>query len=111
MSKVNEQFSAAGLTRRIDLIVWLNRGGDQRRLRKFGDIVYYSTRQHYLIMYVNQTDAEHICQEVNHLPFVKKAIVSKRDDLHFEADYQTKMMQSLAQEAERLRAENEDLRV
>lgn len=111
MSKVNEQFSAAGLTSRIDLIVWLNHGGDQRRLRKFGDIVYYSARKHYLIMYVNQKEADHVCQELNHLPFVKKAVVSKRDDLHFDAEYQTKMMQTLAQEAERLRAENEDLRV
>lgn len=111
MSKVNEQFAAAGLVGRINLIIWLNHGGDQRRLRKFGDIVYYSAHHHYVILYVNQTEAEHVCQEINHLPFVDKAVVSQRDDLHFEADYQTKMMQRLADEADRLRAENEDLRV
>ncbi|MCH3904208.1 MAG: YlbG family protein [Lactobacillus sp.] len=111
MSEVNRQFAAAGLLKRIDLIVWLHRGSDQRRLRKYGDIVYYSARKHYVIMYVDQAEAEQVCQQVSHLPFVKRAEISNRDDLHFDADYQTKLMQRLAQEADRLREENEDLRV
>lgn len=111
MSSVNRTFASVGLPQRTNLIIWLKNGSDQRRLRRYGDIVYYSRRKHYLIMYVDLDQAANLCQKISHLNFVEKAEVSHRDDLHFEADYQTKMMHDLAEKAEQLRAENEDLRV
>ena len=56
---VNQELSERDITQRTSLIVYLrNASNDQFKLRRYGDIVYFSKKLHYLILYVNQAEAE-----------------------------------------------------
>lgn len=111
MNEINRQVAKTPLAQRKNLIVWVDRNSNQHKLLSYGDVVYFSKKKHYSILYVDAQQAAKICDRLRQQKFVKRAEVSKRDDLHFDADYQEKMMAHLKDEAERLRAENEDLRV
>ena len=51
---VNQELSERDITQRTSLIVYLrNASNDQFKLRRYGDIVYFSKKLHYLILYVN----------------------------------------------------------
>jgi uncharacterized protein YlbG (UPF0298 family) len=111
MSEINRQIAQTPIAQRKNLIVWVDRNSNQHKLLSYGDVVYFSKKMHYSILYVDASQAEKICDRLRKQNFVKKAVVSQRDDLHFDAAYQENMMAHLKEEAERLRAENEDLRV
>ena len=50
---INQELADLDLPKRTSLIVYLrNANSDQFKLRRFGDIVYFSKKMHYLIMYV-----------------------------------------------------------
>ncbi|MGT2948389.1 YlbG family protein [Streptococcus devriesei] len=68
-------------TKRLGIIVYLYYNRDARKLNKYGRVLYHSHRMRYLVIYVDQTEAETVVEELQNLKFVKKAVPSYLDDI------------------------------
>lgn len=68
-------------TKRLGIIVYLYYNRDARKLNKYGRVLYHSHRMRYLVIYVDQTEAEAVVEELQNLKFVKKAVPSYLDDI------------------------------
>lgn len=99
------------LQTRSAIIVWLKKASDQYKLRHYGDIVYFSRKNNYTVLYCDAAKADKIIAELSKKDFVKKAELSRHNQLNFSPEHETSMMQDLKEKAEKLREENEDLRV
>lgn len=111
MSLVYQANDEDNLQRRLPLIVWIKKEKDFYKLKYYGDIVYFSKAKKYVMIYVNREECEKIISILNHKNFVKKVEESKLSSLNFTPEYQEKMMAEMKEKAEKLREENEDLRV
>lgn len=99
------------MTARTQIIVWLYQISDQYKLRRFGNIIYFSRKNKYVVLYVSSEYASKVITELKSKNYVQSVETSKTDKLDFSAEHQEKMMRELKEEAEKLREENEDLRV
>lgn len=71
-------------TKRLGIIVYLYYNRDARKLNKYGRVLYHSHRMRYLVIYVDQTEAEAVVEELQNLKFVKEAVPSYLDDIDQE---------------------------
>lgn len=99
------------MTARTQLIVWLYQISDQYKLRRFGNIIYFSRKNKYVVLYVSSEYASKVIAELKSKNYVQSVETSKTDELDFSAEHEEEMMRDLKEEAEKLREENEDLRV
>jgi uncharacterized protein YlbG (UPF0298 family) len=99
------------MTARSQVIVWLYQISDQYKLRRFGNIIYFSRKNKYVVLYVSSEYAPKVIAELKSKNYVQSVETSKTDELDFSAEHEEKMMRELKEEAEKLREENEDLRV
>lgn len=99
------------LQTRSAIIVWLKKASDQYKLRHYGDIVYFSRKNNYTVLYCDTAKTAKVIADLSKKDFVKKAELSRHNQLNFSPEYETSMMQALKEKAEKLREENEDLRV
>lgn len=111
MSLVYQANDKDNLPQRIPLIVWIKKEKDFYKLKYYGDIVYFSKAKKYVMLYIDQENLEKTVAILNHKGFVKKVEESKLSSLNFTPEYQEKMMAEMKEKAEKLREENEDLRV
>lgn len=106
---VNNELKNAGLAQRICLIIYLENASDQYKLRKYGDIVYFSKKMKYCVVYVDETDADRIKKDISALKFVKKVELSEKDDLNLDSSFIENQITEMAKEAEeKLEQKNED---
>jgi uncharacterized protein YlbG (UPF0298 family) len=98
--KINQELAAHHLTPRQSLIVFLKQIRDQYKLRRFGDIVYFSKKMHYCILYVNKEQVSQVIKEINNLNFVKAVKKSDADEINLDADHIQKQIEEMAQKAE-----------
>ena len=107
---VNEELKSAGLFQRKCLIIYLTNISDQFKLRKYGDIVYFSKKMKYCVIYVNQSDLKRIAEEISHLNFVKGIEISNQDQVNLESNHIEKQITVMARQAElKLQEKDEDL--
>ena len=107
MSLVFKDESNEKMTPRTQIIVWLNQISDQYKLRRFGNIIYFSRKNKYVILYVSsQYAAKTIAELRSKLCAVCGNI--KTDELDFSAERE-KMMRELKEEAKNYE-KKEDLR-
>lgn len=99
------------MTARTQIIVWLYQISDQYKLRRFGNIIYFSRKNKYVVLYVSSEYASKVITELKSKNYVQSVETSKTDKFDFSAEHEEKMMRELKEEAEKLREENEDLRV
>lgn len=99
------------MTARTQVIVWLYQISDQYKLRRFGNIIYFSRKNKYVVLYVSSEYASKVIAELKSKNYVQSVETSKTDELDFSAEHEEKMMRELKEETEKLREENEDLRV
>lgn len=99
------------MTARTQIIVWLYQISDQYKLRRFGNIIYFSRKNKYVVLYVSSEYASKVITELKSKNYVQSVETSKTDKLDFSAEHEEKMMRELKEEAEKLREESEDLRV
>lgn len=99
------------MTARTQLIVWLYQISDQYKLRRFGNIIYFSRKNKYVVLYISSEYADKVIAELRSKNYVQSVETSRADKLDFSAEHEEQMMQELKEEAEKLREENEDLRV
>ena len=111
MSLVFKDESNNKMTARTQIIVWLYQISDQYKLRRFGNIIYFSRKNKYVVLYVSSEYASKVITELKSKNYVQSVETSKNDKLDFSAEHEEKMMRELKEEAEKLREENEDLRV
>ena len=70
--------------KRIGVAVYIDHLRFAKRLRRFGHIHYVSKRLLYVVMYIDQDDAEQTIAAMERLPFVKEVAISHRHELSTE---------------------------
>lgn len=105
---VEEDLANKNIIQRQSLIVYLNSISDQYKLRRYGDIVYFSKKFAYCILYVNKKEIEQVCQDLNSLDFVEKVEKSNRNQIDLSSDHIEKQITELAQEAEKALQERQE---
>ncbi|KRL63495.1 YlbG family protein [Lactobacillus psittaci] len=106
----NQDLRDTTIQARVGIVVYLNLAQDQFKLRQFGDIVYFSKRKKYCLIYVNKNVAEQVVIKLNRLHFVKKAELSPTESLDFSREHEEQLMKTLAEQAEKMIAENGDFK-
>lgn len=71
------------IIKRQGLFIYLYHSRDLGRVRKYGDIHYYSQRLRYVHLYVNQEDSTSTLEELSKAHFVKKVKISKYPELPY----------------------------
>lgn len=69
------------LTKRQGIIVWVYTLRQIKNLKRFGYIHYVSNRLKYVVLYVDQEDAQETVDKLNGLHFVRKVELSYRPDI------------------------------
>ena len=64
------------ITKRRGLIVYFRRRRVARAVAHYGHLIYVSKHDHYLVLYVNQDDADKIRQKIAEMKAVSKVIDS-----------------------------------
>ena len=109
---INQNIEVANLTQREAIIVYLKNTSDQFRLRKFGDIVYFSKKFKYCIVYVDRDHIEKEAEEISSLDFVERVEISNEDRLELTSTHLEDQLTKMAEEAEQIlekrQKENED---
>lgn len=107
---INEELKSVGLQQRDGIIVYLDNISNQYRLRKYGDIVYFSKKMKYCVIYIDNNDAEKIKDEIANLDldFVKMVEDSATDKIDLDSAYIEEQIQDLAQKAEAELAERQE---
>lgn len=98
---INQELAEQEIPSRTSLIVYLrNVNNDQFKLRRFGDIVYFSKKLYYLILYVNKGEAEETADKLRAFNFVKKVEFSQNDALDLDNRKIEQQISDMAKEAE-----------
>lgn len=97
---VNEDLKNAGLAERVGLIVYLKNASDQYKLRKYGDIVYFSKQMNYCMIYVDHDEANTEFNEIASLDFVKKIEISAEDNIDLTSEHIETQILDMAKKAE-----------
>ncbi|GHV98193.1 hypothetical protein lacNasYZ03_06270 [Lactobacillus nasalidis] len=98
---INQELEKQEIPSRTSLIVYLrNVNNDQFKLRRFGDIVYFSKKLHYLVLYVNRDEAEEVAHKLQGFNFVKRVEFSMNDALNLDNQNIEQQLNQMAQEAE-----------
>ncbi len=110
---INKNLAQVGLTERSSLIVYLKDVRDQYKLRRFGDIVYFSKKLKYCVLYLDQKKIKAIKKEISALPFVRRVENSRKGKIDFDSSHLEAQIDYLAKKAEQKVAkqekENKDL--
>ena len=105
---VEEDLANKNIIQRQSLTVYLNSISDQYKLRRYGDIVYFSKKFAYCILYVNKKEIEQVCQDLNSLDFVEKVEKSNWNQIDLSSDHIEKQIAELAKEAEKTLQERQE---
>ena len=96
---INQDLKEAGLTQRMGLIVYLVNPREQYKLRYYGDIVYFSNKMNYCVIYLNSDD-EDLIDEIKELSFVKKVEKAATESLNLDSQYIENQIAKMAEETE-----------
>ena len=105
---IEQDIANKNIIQRQSLIVFLNSISDQYKLRRYGDIVYFSKKFAYCIMYVNKKEIEQVCHDLNSLDFVEKVEKSNWNQIDLSSDHIEKQIAELAKEAEKTLQERQE---
>ncbi len=97
---VNHDVMNSLLTMRTALLVYLKKPSDQYRLRRYGDIVYFSNRLGYCVLYVNKVDVAEKKATIESLNFVTNVQVSADEDVNLNGTHIEQQIAEMAKAAE-----------
>lgn len=110
---INQDLKDNGLSPRTALIIYLTNISDQFKLRRYGDIVYFSKKMKYCVLYVDSNEAEREKKKISALDFVRYVDLSEQDNIDLSAEHIEGQIADLAKKAEdklqKEQQENEDL--
>ena len=98
---INHDLANTSLTKRQGLIVYLNSINSQFKLRRYGDIVYFSKKNGYCVLYVDQKEADKMINAIKQLDFVKDVQKSSDDEIDLSSKHIEEQITELAAEAEK----------
>lgn len=98
---INQDLANTVLTKRQGLIVYLNSVSNQYKLRRFGDIVYFSKKMGYCVLYVDQKEADKVFTTLNSLDFVKRVDWSIGEKIDVSSSHIEQQIKDLAVAAEK----------
>lgn len=105
---LKQDLTNKNISQRISLIVYLNSISNQYKLRHYGDIVYFSKKLGYCILYVNQNEADQVIQNLNALDFIDRVEKSKWEKIDLSSDHIEKQISDLAADAEKKLQERQE---
>lgn len=97
---INKEIEGTHLIKRVVLIIYLKSVSDQYKLRRYGDIVYFSKKMKYCVLYVSRRDAKEIQREIASLDFVTYVEISAEDQVDLNSEHIEKQIADMAKEAE-----------
>ena len=98
---INKEIESTHLVKRVALIIYLKSVSDQFKLRRFGDIVYFSKNMKYCVLYVNRKDAREVKEEIYHLDFVTYVEISAEEEVNLDSQHNEGQLTEMAKEAEK----------
>lgn len=98
---VNKEIESTHLIKRVALIIYLKSISDQYKLRHYGDIVYFSKKMKYCVLYVSRSEAKEIQREIAHLDFVTYVEISAEEKVNLDSQHIESQITEMAKEAEK----------
>lgn len=105
---IKQDLTNKNISQRLSIIVYLNSVSNQYKLRHYGDIVYFSKKFGYCILYVNQNEIDQVMRNLTALDFVDRVERSKWDQIDLSSDHIEKQITDLAADAERKLQERQE---
>lgn len=105
---IKQELADTNMSQRCSLIIYLSSVSNQYKLRRYGDIVYFSKKMGYCVLYVNRDKAERIIQELTSLDFVNKVEKSNWERIDLSSNHIEQQITDLAAEAEKKLQENQE---
>ena len=105
---IKQDLTNKNISQRLSIIVYLNSVSNQYKLRHYGDIVYFSKKLGYCILYVNQNEIDQVIRNLTALDFVDRVERSKWDQIDLSSDHIEKQITDLAADAERKLQERQE---
>jgi len=105
---IKQDLTNKNISQRLSIIVYLNSVSNQYKLRHYGDIVYFSKKFGYCILYVNQNEIDQVIRNLTALDFVDRVERSKWDQIDLSSDHIEKQITDLAADAERKLQERQE---
>lgn len=98
---VNKEIESTHLIKRVALIIYLKSVSDQYKLRHYGDIVYFSKKMKYCVLYVSRSEAKEIQGQISHLDFVTYVEISGEEKVDLDSQHIENQIAEMAKEAEK----------
>ena len=98
---INKEIESTHLIKRVALIIYLKSVSDQYKLRHFGDIVYFSKKMKYCVLYVNRNECNEIKGQIAHLDFVNHVEISAEEEVNLDSQHIENQLAEMAQKAEK----------
>lgn len=109
---INKEIEGTHLIKRVALIIYLKSVSDQYKLRRYGDIVYFSKKMKYCMLYVNRREAKEMQKQISNLDFVTYVEISAEDEVNLDSEHIEKQITDMAKAAEeKLQLEQEKMRI
>lgn len=97
---INKDIEGTTLVKRVGLIIYLSSASDQYRLRRYGDIVYFSKKMKYCVLYLDKKEAKAKVREIGSLDFVTEVEYSQDENIDLTSEHIESQINDLAQIAE-----------
>ena len=97
---INKEIEGTHLIKRVALIIYLKSVSDQYKLRRYGDIVYFSKKMKYCMLYVNRREAKEMQRQIASLDFVTYVEISDEDEVNLNSEHIEKQITEMAKAAE-----------
>ena len=95
-----KDLSNTSIAQRQGLIVYFKSASKQYKLRRYGDIAYFSSQMGYCILYVNQKECDEVIATLVNLDFVKRVEKTLSDSVNLDTPHIEQQIVNLAHEAE-----------
>ena len=97
---INKDIEGTTLVKRVGLSIYLSSASDQYRLRRYGDIVYFSKKMKYCVLYLDKKEAKAKVREIGSLDFVTEVEYSQDENIDLTSEHIESQINDLAQIAE-----------
>lgn len=105
---INQEIENTRLTKRVALIIYIKFISDQYKLRQYGDIVYFSKKMKYCVLYVDRKEAKELRNEITELDFVNHVEISAEEKVNLDSQHiEGQLIEMAAEAEEKLKLEQE----
>lgn len=98
---INQEIEHTHLIKRVAIIIYLKNVSDQYKLRRYGDIVYFSKKMKYCVVYVDRKEAKELKNQIENLDFVTHVEISAEEKINLDSQHIENQITEMAKEAEK----------